>query len=236
MCFFTLGPPYCPEQAMAQNKGVATRIVIKKGPQTLEVFNKDRLLKKYRVCLGMTSYGHKQITGDQRTPVGDYYICYKSRRSDYHAFMGLSYPGINDAKKGYKKGLITRAQRDEIIRRIKRGDKPPWNTRLGGWVGIHGYPSKLQKEIWTTLYYPKPHNWTDGCIAMWSKEIKELYSMTPLGTPVRIHDGQAPPPGILFEPRLDLAALVGRARKNFSLDLFKIPKLLPESPVEKDTE
>ncbi len=204
-----------------------TKIVIRKGPQTLELFKKGRLVKKYRVCLGV-SYGHKQITGDCRTPEGNYYVCYKSRKSDYHLFMGLSYPGIKDAEIGYKRGLITKGQKDKIIRRIKLGKKPPWNTKLGGWIGIHGYPTDLQKEIWTVIYYPKPHNWTEGCIAMWSDEIKELFSMAPIGTPVEILPGPPPPPLFPFELKLELAGLSSDPGNGISKNSESPPFKLPE--------
>jgi murein L,D-transpeptidase YafK len=200
--------------ASGGSSGSGTRLVIKKGPQTLEVFKKGRLVKKYRVCLGVSPYGHKTITGDQKTPEGDYFICYKSRKSKYDLFMGLSYPGVADAKAGFEKGLITKGQMESIINRVRAGRKPPWNTKLGGWVGIHGYPTKLQNKIWTVLYYPKPHNWTDGCIAMWSDEIEELYEMTPIGSKVRIAPGPPPEPSILFKPELDLQKIIKGKQEN----------------------
>lgn len=204
-----------------------TKIIIKKGPQTLELLKDGKLVKKYRVCLGV-AYGHKRITGDCRTPEGNYYVCYKSRKSDYHLFMGLSYPGIKDAEVGYETGLITKKQRDHIVSRVKSGKKPPWNTKLGGWIGIHGYPTDLQKEIWTVIYYPKPHNWTEGCIAMWSDEIKELYSMTPIGTPVEILPGPPPPPMFLFDPKLDFAGLGEGPENSISKKNRTLPFKLPE--------
>ncbi len=36
------------------------------------------------------------------------------------------------------------------------------------------------------LFYPKPHNWTDGCIAMWNYEIEDLFSKVLVGTPITI--------------------------------------------------
>lgn len=162
------------------------KIVIHKGQRVLELHQGGGVVRTYRVCLGMIPEGPKRVTGDKKTPEGEYFICYKSTESSYHRFLGISYPGEEDARAAFQNGLISLDRRDEIIASVKNGKTPPWNTALGGWVGIHGYPSDEYKRRWISLLYPKPDNWTDGCIAMWSFEIEELYSRVPVGTPVVI--------------------------------------------------
>jgi lipoprotein-anchoring transpeptidase ErfK/SrfK len=49
----------------------------------------------------------------------------------------------------------------------------PWNTALGGEIFIHGHGSGS--------------DWTWGCVALDDADIQELYSLIPVGTPVRIH-------------------------------------------------
>ncbi len=162
------------------------KIVISKSQQTLEFFRRGAPPKKYRVCLGLNPVGAKRMQGDSRTPEGDYFICYKSSASRFHRFLGISYPGVHDAQRAFEAGLICLDDRDMIIDRIRRGESPPWNTPLGGWVGIHGYPSNSYDGKWALLLYPKPHNWTDGCVALWNFEIEELFNSVTLKTPVRI--------------------------------------------------
>ncbi|MFH1115404.1 MAG: L,D-transpeptidase family protein [Pseudomonadota bacterium] len=163
-----------------------TNILIRKGNQVLDLYRNGARLRSYRVCLGLNPDGPKEITGDKKTPEGSYYICYKSTASQFHRFLGLSYPGEEDARNAFERGLISPDKRDSIVNSVRVGGKPPWDTKLGGWVGIHGYPTEENARRWVALLYPKPHNWTDGCIAMWNFEIEELFSLVQVGTPVRI--------------------------------------------------
>ena len=50
--------------------------------------------------------------------------------------------------------------------------KPPWNTKLGGEIMIHGGGTK--------------RDWTEGCLALSDDDVEELYPLIPLGTPVEI--------------------------------------------------
>ncbi len=163
-----------------------TRIVINKGAQTLELHRNGDKVAVYRVCLGGDPRGPKRITGDGKTPEGDYFVCTKSTASHYCRFLGISYPGRKDAQVAFEQGLISRDTRDAIISRVANGQPPPWNTKLGGWVGIHGYPTDEFRKLWVVLFYPKPHNWTDGCVAMWNFEIEDLFSQVFVGTPITI--------------------------------------------------
>jgi murein L,D-transpeptidase YafK len=162
------------------------RIVINKNRQILDLYKNGKRIKTYRVCLGLDPDGPKRITGDFRTPEGDYFVCFKSGSSKFHRFLGISYPGERDAQVAFESGLIPLDTRDAIINRVRSGQAPPWDTELGGWVGIHGYPTEEYKKIWISLLFPKPHNWTDGCIALWDFEVEELYSTVSVGTPVMI--------------------------------------------------
>ncbi|MCA1959395.1 MAG: L,D-transpeptidase [Desulfomonile sp.] len=162
------------------------RVVIHKARQVLAVYEGARLIKTYRVSLGLEPVGPKTETGDRRTPEGEYFICSKSASSSFHRFLGISYPGELDAMRAFEDGQISLETRNAIIRSAKEGRTPPWNTKLGGWVGIHGYPTEGNQKRWVSLLYPKPHNWTNGCIALWDSEIEELYEILPVGTPVTI--------------------------------------------------
>lgn len=163
-----------------------TSISIFKERQTLELYKNGDLKKTYRICLGMNPKGPKRIQGDSKTPEGDYFVCSKNVSSRFHRFLGLSYPGTADAQWAFETGRICLDDRDSIINQVAKGLAPPWDTPLGGWVGIHGYPTGSYENKWTLLLFPKPHNWTDGCIAMWNFEIEELFAGVALNTPVTI--------------------------------------------------
>ncbi len=53
-------------------------------------------------------------------------------------FIGISYPSIEDAERGLKQVLINRRQYDAIVKEIRNRKRPPWNTPLGGEIGLHG--------------------------------------------------------------------------------------------------
>src|SRR5262245_18930972 len=158
------------------------RILIKKGERKLyldrEEKGQEKLLKTYQIALGNnpTSAKHKQ--GDGATPEGDYYITHKNARSKFYLSLGVSYPNGADADKGLKDGLITKSEHQAIASAMRAGSKPPQNTKLGGDIFIHGGGAgKLFGIV---------RDWTLGCVALENDEIKELFELIPVKTPVRI--------------------------------------------------
>jgi murein L,D-transpeptidase YafK len=161
------------------------RLVLYKSKQILELHERDGK-RTYHVCLGYHPKGAKRKTGDRRTPEGRYYICNKNPNSGYHRFLGINYPNKKDAQRAFETGRISLSTRNYIIDGLEKDGQPPWDTKLGGWVGIHGYPSNSYLKTWVVIMCPKPQNWTDGCVAMWDYEIEELYRRVPVGTPITI--------------------------------------------------
>lgn len=172
----------CSEEVSGTNASIGVR----KAQQLLELFRNGSRLKTYRICLGSNPVGTKTHMGDRKTPEGDYFVCYKSAESRFCRFLGLSYPGEEDARRAFERGTISLDKRNLIIDSIREGKRPPWNTELGGWVGIHGYPTDEYLRRWSAILLPKPDNWIDGCIAMWNFEIEELFTLVHIGTPVLI--------------------------------------------------
>ncbi len=158
------------------------RILIKKGERKLYLYSrengKERLAKTYHIALGNNPTGAKARQGDGATPEGDYYITHKNARSKFYLSLGVSYPNISDADKGLKAGLVTQAQHQAITTAIRNGTKPPQNTRLGGDIFIHGGG--------TGKLFGLLQDWTLGCVALENDEIKELFEMIPVKTPVKI--------------------------------------------------
>lgn len=147
-------------------------LVIYKGRREMKLYDGEELVKTYRIALGMNPVDDKRKEGDGCTPEGEFYICTKNDRSRFHLFMGLSYPNGEDAKRGLKGGLISQEENAEILEALAAGKRPPWNTRLGGEIGIHGEGSGV--------------DWTQGGMAMENNDMEELFMVMELGSPVKI--------------------------------------------------
>lgn len=148
------------------------RILVHKSSRTLALYSGDRLLKSYPVALGKDPSGPKRKEGDGRTPEGEYYVSVKNPDSRFYLSLGLSYPNRLDAEKAFLDGRITREEFRRISRAIDHGTSPPWNTVLGGAIFIHGFGAH--------------RDWTEGCIALWDGDIRELFALVEVGTPVII--------------------------------------------------
>src|SRR5215467_9443972 len=147
-------------------------IVVYKSQRKLEFYSDKTLLKTYRIGLGFSPVADKVREGDGATPEGEFYVFVKNNKSAYYLSLGVSYPNIEDAERGLRSGLITKAQHDAIVEAIRNKTAPPQYTKLGGLIYIHGHGAKS--------------DWTWGCVALENDDIKELYEAVSVGTPVTI--------------------------------------------------
>lgn len=150
------------------------RVVVRKADRRLLLYSGQTLLKVYQIGLGGAPAGDKVRQGDQRTPTGDFTVVTRNDRSQYHLFLGLSYPTAEDADRGLAEGLITEAQARSIREAEAAGRRPDWDTALGGAIGIHGKGSGS--------------DWTLGCVALEDADVDELWAVLPHGSPVRIEE------------------------------------------------
>ena len=152
--------------AMASAALQASKIVVSKADKTLYLFQGDKLLKSYRVSMGRHwQAGHKQREGDERTPEGSYRIDWRNPKSSAYLSLHISYPNKQDSQQA------------------QAGGYPP-----GGNIMIHGLPNG-----WGAL--GKLHqimDWTDGCLGVTNDEIREIWSLTPNGTPIELHANWKP--------------------------------------------
>lgn len=148
------------------------RIEIRKARRELVLLAGDDVVRRYRIGLGTNPVPPKRRQGDRATPEGDYSVVYKNPRSQFHLSLALDYPNREDAARGLRDGLIGAAERDRIVAALRRGATPPWNTRLGGEIFIHGGGSAT--------------DWTWGCVALDDRDVEELYGLVPPGTRVTI--------------------------------------------------
>jgi murein L,D-transpeptidase YafK len=159
------------------------KLVVWKSQYTVTLYKGETPIKTYRAVFGKGyQEGDKQRMGDRRTPEGEFYICTMRDSKRFYKFMGLSYPGLKHAEYGLRSGMISPVEYTMIKKAIESRLSPPWETRLGGAVGIHGRmldARNVQQRYVIT-------NWTDGCIALDNADVDEIYHVVTLGTPVTI--------------------------------------------------
>jgi murein L,D-transpeptidase YafK len=134
-------------------------LAVHKAQRQLLVFSQHKLVKEYRVALGINPVGKKEVEGDYKTPEGLYHIDGKNPFSQYYKSLGVSYPNEDD--RAHAKAL---------------GQKP------GGDIKIHG----LMKHMNNGGKNHIKSDWTWGCIAVTNEEIDELFQQVKVGTPIYI--------------------------------------------------
>ena|SRR5215510_1760663 len=170
--------PKVPDQTSPANRKPldlplrSPNIVILKSERRLELYSDRELLRTYKIGLGFNPVVDKVKEGDGATPEGDFYIFVKNVKSAYYLSLGLSYPNAEDADRGLRDGLITKAEHAAIREAIRKKTAPPQYTNLGGLIYIHGHGARS--------------DWTWGCVALENDDIKELFDAVVVGTPVRI--------------------------------------------------
>ena len=135
------------------------RLVVEKQARLLTAYAEGQAVREYRIALGFTPEGHKEVEGDGKTPEGVYFVDAKNPNSRYYKNLGVSYP--NEADRAAAAAM---------------GASP------GGDIKIHGLPAG-QEHLGASHWM---NDWTAGCIAVANAEIDELYARTPVGTPIDI--------------------------------------------------
>jgi len=142
---------------------------IDKSDHQLVLYSGDTPIKRYRAGFGDPA-GDKVQQGDRKTPEGTFRVVTRNPRSRFHLFLGLSYPSAEDAARGLEAGLVSTREAARIREADEAKRQPPWDTTLGGAIGIHGEGGSS--------------DWTLGCIAVENNEIEELWGVLPMGSKV----------------------------------------------------
>jgi murein L,D-transpeptidase YafK len=158
-----------PEKELQQ-----VEIKIFKAKRMLELHGDGEVIGNFKIALGGNPKGDKNIEGDSRTPIGNYYICTRNGSSQYRRFLGISYPNSEDAQRGLNNNLITESVFNSIKNSELNKQSPYWYTPLGGEVGIHGGGNE--------------YDWTLGCIALTNEDIDVIWKYAKLKTPVIIYE------------------------------------------------
>ncbi|MCK0140429.1 L,D-transpeptidase family protein [Aliiroseovarius sp. F47248L] len=149
--------PPAPPATLEPIVGQIDRIVIEKAERRMVLLQDDIPVRTYQIALGFAPEGDKKLEGDGKTPEGLFRIDRRNDQSAFHLSLGIDYPLAEDRARALEEGVDP-----------------------GGDIFIHGQPNRRKK--------PEPimMDWTDGCIALSNTEIEELWSVTPVGTPVEI--------------------------------------------------
>lgn len=149
------------------------KIVVSKTERRLTAFGPEgEIVASFPVIVGRSPAGTKEREGDHRTPEGEYFVCFKNPKSQFHLSLGLSYPNAADAERGLARGAVTREEYEEIVEADRTRRTPPWKTALGGEIFIHGES--------------EGRDGTAGCVAIRNEDIERLFPEVALGTPVVI--------------------------------------------------
>lgn len=137
----------------------ADRVIVDKSNRRLVLMSGGDVLRDYPIKLGLNPSGHKERSGDFRTPEGSYRLVRRNPRSDYFLSIQVSYPNSDDVKRARRNG---------------------WDA--GGAIMIHGMPNFMRHP---PEYY-ETRDWTDGCIAVSNADMVEIWLLVPDNVPIDI--------------------------------------------------
>lgn len=144
------------------------RIIFSKRNQKLGLYLGRTLLKEYGAVFGRRQ-GDKEYEGDLKTPEGEFFVTKKYPSTKWYKALGLSYPAIEDAERGYSTGLITLQEKMVIVNAIRDCKEPPQRTRLGSGILVHGGGGV------------RYGNWTRACLGSENKDMDEIYEFAERG-------------------------------------------------------
>jgi murein DD-endopeptidase MepM/ murein hydrolase activator NlpD len=162
-----------------------TLVLVDQASYKMRFYKSGSLQGEYDVSFGQ-SKGAKQIQGDNKTPVGMYFVTQKHRGKfdgaygEYYGghWIKINYPNKYDAQRGVADKIVSPRQASTIS--INWSDRKPTleNTTLGGGIGFHGWIREWENEGSRHL------SW--GCVVMHIYDISRLYEQIPQGTMVTI--------------------------------------------------
>lgn len=137
----------------------ADSILVVKSERKLYLMKDGESIKEMNIALGLAPAGHKQQSGDFRTPEGHYLLDARNPNSDYFLSIHISYPNDQDRKRASELGVDP-----------------------GGQIMIHGLPNEPKHDERTYSGW----DWTDGCIAVSNSDMLDIWLMTGESTPIEI--------------------------------------------------
>lgn len=135
-------------------------VMVRKAQHRLYLMDGYKVVRSYKVALGLEPVGPKERDGDFRTPEGWYRLARRNPRSEFFLSIQISYPNAGD---------------------LQRAHLHHWQP--GGSIMIHGLPNYLKHS---PDYYAS-NDWTDGCIALSNSDMVEVWMRTQDNIPIDIY-------------------------------------------------
>lgn len=166
--------------AQAESPEASPWVLVDSKSNTLTVMERGRPVQTFRdIALGRGGVAAYRRAGDGKTPRGEFRVAWVNPASPYHLFFGLDYPGEDHAAEAYQSRLIDADTYERIRLARARGELPPQDTALGGYIGIHGVGTQAAGLA-------RRYDRTQGCIALSDDEIERLAHWVWIGTRVVI--------------------------------------------------
>jgi murein L,D-transpeptidase YafK len=132
-----------------------------------------------QIAIGIRGTSKSRVSGDMTTPLGEFRIDRINHASRFHIFLGLDYPTLQHVDRALQAGVIGDSDYWSIFNRMLALGRPPQDTVLGGYIGIHGIG---QGDPVTHRKF----DWTQGCVALTNEQIERLLAYVSIGTRVVI--------------------------------------------------
>jgi len=136
-------------------------IIVYKSKREMELYRDGEVVKTLPVSLGKNPKGNKIMSGDNRTPEGQYWIRRKLCSQMYYRSLCISYPNPNDIRRAKARGVNPGG--DITVHAQQR-----WNS--------NGYADKKMLS----------EDWTQGCIAVTNEDMEKLWYAVREGVPIII--------------------------------------------------
>lgn len=138
----------------------AAAIIIDKLNHQCKVYDGGKLKITFTAEFGPNWIGHKRIKGDDATPEGRYFVKTKKSggQTKYFLALEIDYPNAKD---------------QERFKAAKKNGELPKSAQIGSLIEIHGGGGEGV-------------NWTNGCVALKNEDMKKVFQITGVGTPVTI--------------------------------------------------
>jgi murein L,D-transpeptidase YafK len=160
--------------------GAEVVVEVDSARREMRVLRDDKVLAVFNpVSVGRWGVSEEKRLGDGKTPLGQFRIAWVNSTGHFGPFMGFDYPSLARAEKGLAAGEISQVEFRSIQKAHAQGHVPPQNTKLGGYIGIHGL-GRADPGIHRDL------NWTKGCIAVTNAQMSQIMDLVGKGAIVRI--------------------------------------------------
>lgn len=155
-------------------------LLVDSASATLRVMRGEREEARFEdIALGRRGIKPVHYRGDHSTPAGEFRIDAINHNSQYSLFFRLNYPTVAHATLALEAGRLTPEEHERIALAEWQGRPPPYDTALGGLIGIHGIGQG-------SLSMHRSFNWTEGCVALDNEQIHRLAAYVRVGMRVII--------------------------------------------------